>query len=393
MSVGLVPAAQNPSLDYAQWRGPQRDGGAAGFVKPQRWPAQLQRRWRVDVGEGYGTPLLVGDMAYVFARRADNEVMMALRAGTGDIVWQTPYAAPFSPAYNARAHGAGPKATPLFHNGKLYALGINGTFTAFDPATGRILWQKLASAPQPEYGAASSPIGDQGLVMVHPGAYGPLTAFDATTGELRWRGGDDGVFASPIIAELAGTRQLVTVTQRNIAGLSLSDGKVLWQFRWPRDIAAITPVQFGDLVIVGSQNESVKALKVTRRGGGFSVALGWESQDIGLYMSNPVVMGGVLFGLSRRASGQLFALDAATGATLWLGPPRQGTQAAVVKADGLLFLLGEDGELTVATGGRSGIEPTTRYTVSTSAVWAQPAISGNRMLVKDTSALTLWTID
>ena len=60
--------AQRQSRDYVQWRGAQRDGSASAFVEPKEWPARLIRRWKVEVGEGYGTPLIVGDVVYVFTR-------------------------------------------------------------------------------------------------------------------------------------------------------------------------------------------------------------------------------------------------------------------------------------------------------------------------------------
>ena len=112
-----------------------------------------------------------------------------------------------------------------------------------------------------------------------------------------------------------------------------------------------------------------------------------------MYLSNPVVVAGTLFGLSHRARGQFFALDARTGATLWLGQPRQATNTAVVKAGHLLFLLNDDAELIVARSSRTGFESVTRYTVADRATWAQPVISGNRLFVKDVSSLTLWTLN
>ena len=111
-----------------------------------------------------------------------------------------------------------------------------------------------------------------------------------------------------------------------------------------------------------------------------------------MYLCNPVVIGDALFGLSTRNSGQFFALDAKTGTVLWLGQPRQATNTAVVKAGNLLFLLDDDAELIVARGSRTGFEPLKRYIVADSATWAQPAISGNRVFVKDVASLTLWTL-
>src|SRR5688572_33104599 len=90
VAIGL---AQRSSCDYTQWRGNDRDGSASGFVEPKAWPETLTRRWKVDVGEGYGTPLVIGTTVYVFTRREGQEVLTAIAAETGRELWRTGYAA------------------------------------------------------------------------------------------------------------------------------------------------------------------------------------------------------------------------------------------------------------------------------------------------------------
>jgi outer membrane protein assembly factor BamB len=152
-------AAQEQSRDYPQWRGVNRDGAASAFAEPTTWPDALTRRWKVDVGEGYATPLVVADMVYVFARRNGNEVMTALDAATGQERWHTGYSASYEPDMLAAAHGEGPKATPLFHQGRLFSLGMTGIVSAFDAATGRLVWQTPAEKKHPTYGMSVSPVG------------------------------------------------------------------------------------------------------------------------------------------------------------------------------------------------------------------------------------------
>src|SRR5262249_9346066 len=146
--------------------------------EPKVWPEKLTRRWKVIVGEGYAAPIVVGKTVYSFTRSDANEVIMALNAATGKILWKTAYPAPYKVADAAAKHGAGPKATPLFHNGKLYTLGITGIVSAFDATTGKIVWQKPTPPEHPYFGMAVSPIGDKDLVIAHPDSYGPLIAFD-----------------------------------------------------------------------------------------------------------------------------------------------------------------------------------------------------------------------
>ena len=395
MACAGATAAQRSPQDYPQWRGLNRDGAASAFAEPASWPETLTRRWKVDVGEGYATPLVVGDTVYVFTRRNGTEVMTALEAKTGRERWHTNYPAPYAPATPAAAHGVGPKATPLFHNGRLYSLGITGIVSAFDAATGKLAWQTPSAREHPSYGTAVSPVGDENLVIVHPGNHGPLTAFDANSGVVKWAGTDRGAYASPIIVQLGGIRQVVTMTQGSVLGVALSDGTRLWEYPWlsRSTPSAITPILYQETLIVSSQAMGVAALKPTRRADKWVVDVVWETKDVSLFLSNPVVVGDTLFGLSEKARGQFFALDAKSGTVLWLGRPRQASNTAIVKAGDLLLLLNDDAELIVARSSKNGFEPLKRYIVADSATWAQPAVSGNRFFIKDATSLSLWTLN
>jgi outer membrane protein assembly factor BamB len=389
----LSAAAVLQAQEYPQWRGPQRDGSAGGFVEPATWPEKLMRQWSVEVGEGYSTPIIVGMTIYVFSRQQHLEVLRALDASTGTERWQSGYSAPYTPSAPAKAHGAGPKATPLFHRSKVYTLGICGIFSAFHAETGKRVWQTPEPSEHPFFSAASSPVGYGELVIAHPGNYEPLTAFEADTGKIRWVAGERGAYASPMIADFDGERQVVTVTQQSVIGVSLADGRVLWRHPWKFGVNAITPVLYADMVIVSGQNMGVTALRPMRRASEWSVEVVWQTKEISLLLSDPVVVDATLFGLSNRASGQYFAVDANNGKVLWLGDPREATNTAIAKAGSVLFLLNDDGELIIARSSRKTFEAIRRYPVSERSTWAQPAISGKKLLFKDSTALTMWSLD
>jgi len=252
--TGIV-AAQSGSPDWPQWRGPNRDGAIASFTAPTAWPDRLARKWKVDVGLGYASPVLVGNRVYSFSRRGDNEVLAALDADTGKEVWQTSYAAPFTVNPAAARHEKGPKSTPTFAGGKLYTLGMTGVVTAVDAATGKQLWQKPAQSIAPLYHTALSPLVDRGSVIVHIGGHnqGALTAFDTGTGAEKWKWTGDGPsYGSPMAADFAGTRQVIALTQENVVGVSAANGALLWKrplsTQYTQNI--ITPIFYGDMVIV-----------------------------------------------------------------------------------------------------------------------------------------------
>jgi outer membrane protein assembly factor BamB len=390
--AGSVGAQRGP-LDYPQWLGLNRDGSASSFSPPAAWPDALTRRWRVEVGEGYASPLVIGEIVYIFSRRGDREVLSALDAATGVERWQAGYRAPYKPSAPTVAHGSGPKATPLFHDGRIITLGVSGIVAGFDAPRGRLLWRKSEPLEHPFYSAASSPLGEGRLAIMHPGNYGPLTAFDTSSGRVSWEKGGDGAFIAPNIAHLEGTRQVVSVTQAAVIGVSPT-GQLLWQYPWTGGrVGGPMPIQYGDTIIVSANTAGVLAIRPRRQTGKWVVEKVWESRDGEMYISHPVVVGDTLFGFSHRASGQLFALDLRDGKTLWLGEPRFAGNAALAKAGDLLFILKDNAELIIARANRSRFEPLKTYQVASSATWAQPVISGQRLFIKDVSTLTLWTFD
>jgi outer membrane protein assembly factor BamB len=393
-----VLAGQSKSPDYTQWRGPNRDGGLASFTEPGTWPEQLTQRWKVEIGLGYATPLVVGDRIYMFSRQGEDEVMSALDIATGKVLWRTAYSVSFTMSSSAVRHGPGPKSTPAFANGRLYAIGMTGVVTAFDAATGKQLWQKPGSAVVPMYTTHSfSPLVDRGLVIFHVGGHnqGALTAFDVNTGAVKWSWNGDGPgYGSPVVVELEGTRQLITITQGKLAGLDVATGSLLWErpFVSSNFTNSVSPVLDGQTIMM-SNGGPLTAVTVGRRNNQWMTENAWENADVPFRLSNAVVVGGMLFGLSTRNAGQYFGVDTKTGKTLWTSEGRQAGQAAIVKAGNLLFSLEDDGELIVARSSRTAFEVLRRYKVAETETWTQPTISGNRIFVKDLSTLALWTVN
>jgi outer membrane protein assembly factor BamB len=391
-----VSFAQMRTSDWPQWRGPNRDGAIASFTPPKAWPDALTRKWKVDVGIGYASPILVGNRVYMFSRRGDNETLAALDADTGKEIWATGYAAPFTVNSAAARHQKGPKSTPTFAGGSIYTLGMTGVVSAFNAADGKRRWQTAAPPVEPLYHTAMSPLVDRGFVIVHVGGHnqGALTAFDPTTGAVKWRWTGDGPsYSSPIAADLGGVRQVIVLTQENVVGVAEATGELLWKRPFSTEYTqnVITPIVYGDTIVISGLEKGVTAFKPIKRGAQWTTENVWETREVGLYMTNGVIVRDRLFGLSHRNSGQFFALDAKSGKTIWTSPPRQASNAAILFAGDVLFMLKDDGELLVADATAASFAPVKRYTVADSATWAQPTIAGNRMFVKDTASLALWT--
>ena len=183
------------------------------------------------------------------------------------------------------------------------------------------------------------------------------------------------------------------MTTNSVIGVSFPDGDLLWCYRWNGGAGGPTPVLYGDTVIISGPNSGTAAFSVIQAEGGWTTETAWETSEVSMYSGNPVAIDGKLFGLSLRSRGQYFALDARTRDVLWLGQPRAAQHTAAVRAGKLFFLLNDDPQLVV--GGSSGPEfdELGPYSVADSAAWAQPAISGTRLFVKDVDSLALWTVE
>ncbi len=401
--LALICLAAGPttafSQDWTQWRGPQRDGKAAAEFLPSVLPSGLERLWQVEVGRGYSSPVVAGDRVYLLTREADEEVVRALDLSTGATIWRQSYAAPYEVNVSATAHGDGPKSTPALSGGKLYTFGIDGILSCYDAETGDLTWRHQFASEYPTtspiYGASASPLVDGDRVFIHVGGYhdGAIAAFDADTGEPIWATRGDGPgHTSPILLQLHGQRQLVTQTDAHIVGVAADSGRVLWQipFTTDYDQSVVTPVADGDHLIFSGLDRGVFAVEILRDGDSWTFAELWRNDDLPMYMSSPVLLGSRLFGFSHKQSGQFFAIDAATGETLWTSRGREGDNAALVGLANRLVALTDGGELIVLPADGGEFQPLARYEVAQSSTYAHPVPTRQGVLIKDTSSLSLW---
>jgi outer membrane protein assembly factor BamB len=394
--AGLALTAGLLHAQWPQWRGPARDGAQANWQAPARWPKSLTPAWSVGVGVGHAAPVVSDGRAYVFARQGEQEVLQALDLASGRALWRQAYDQPYEMHPAARDHGPGPKSTPVLAAGKLCTFGIAGVVSCHEAASGRLLWRKdfkgRVSTPAPAFGTAQSPLVHAGLLYVHVGndVTGALLALDLASGRERWAWQGDGPgYASPLLVELGGTRQLVTFSHHALVSFDPERGTLLWKlpFKTPYDQNAVTPLVAAGRLVYSGLEQGLRAAEPVRAGAHLRLEPRWENRDVGLYMSSPVLVGGRLFGFSHRNRGEFFGLDANDGRLLWRSPGRQADNASLIAAGGLILATTTEGTLVIWRADAPGWAPLATYTVTDSPLWAHPALADRLLLVKDLDTL------
>jgi outer membrane protein assembly factor BamB len=392
----LLASGSLGAQDWPQWRGPNRDG-VAPFNEPKTWPEKLTTKWKVTIGEGYASPLYAGGRILEFARQGDDEVSMAIDPANGKVIWRQSYPAPYEPVNSAARHGKGPKSTPLYYDGRLYTFGISGILSSFDAATGKVEWRKDYTkdfkGTWPQFGTSMSPVASDGLVVVLIGTNddGAVAAYDAKSGAQEWIWKGDGpAYASPVIVEIEGVKQVVTLTQKYAVGLSLASGDLLWRidFTGRSGMNIPTPLRFGQRLILAG-DPGTMLLQVNKQNNSWTTEKAWQISELTMRFSSPVQKGNLVFGFSNRNSGIFFCVDAESGKTLWTSPPRQGDNAVVLISGELLFLLKDDAELIIARASGNGFEPLHRYDVAGSSTYANPLMLATGIVIKDNTTLSL----
>ena len=237
-------------------------------------------------------------------------------------------------------------------------------------------------------------VGD-GLIVALIGTNddGAIVAYEAKSGAQKWIWKGDGpAYASPVIVEIGGMKEVVTLTQKNAVGLSLAAGELLWKIDFPgrSGMNIPTPLRFGQRLILAG-DPGTMLVQVNKSGGSWTAEKAWQIAELTMRFSSPVQKGNLIFGFSNRNRGIFFCVGAESGKTLWTSDPKQGDNAVIYIAGDLLFLLKDTAELIIARAGGDKFEPLHRYQVADSATYSSPLMMERAIVVKDTTTLAYLT--
>lgn len=393
--AGFAPIAAGPGPgpeqngDWPGWRGAGRDARVAYL--PERLPERFQPLWKKTLfQQGLGGPAVAQGIAVVSDRDTadESDVFHAVDAVTGERRWSLRY-----PAAGRLDYGNSPRATPLIAGDYVYLLGAFGHLHCVRKDNGKIVWKKhlrqeFEASDDLVWGVCSSPLIVDGKLIVNPGgAQASLAALDPVTGEVLWKApGGPAAFASFVVFERGGRKQVAGFDKLSCGGWDVATGERLWTLkpRTPGDFNVPTPLVLDDRLLLTSENNGVRLIGFTPQGAPEEHAY---YGACGPDMHTPVLAGDRLFAVNKN---KIHCLSATDLRLLWSASDRTlaGHVSLAACGDRLLAQT-QAGELLLIDARADRLSIVSRLSLFTEEVslYAHPALVGDRLYVRGPSHL------
>ena len=359
------------------------------------WPSQgLQLLWKQPVGGGYASFVIANGKAYTIEQRRSQEVVAAYDVRTGRELWTHGWPALFSEAMG----GDGPRATPVWNEGQLFALGATGELHVLDAESGKLAWSKNIlndnSAQNITWGMANAPLIVDDNVIVTPGGAGDksVVAYNKRTGNRVWSAlSDRAAYTSPMLVTLAGERQLLVVTATRVTGLAVEDGKLLWEYPWSTmyEINSAQPiiVDPNHVFVSAGYDHGAVLLEIAGTERGFSARAVWENRNMKNRFNSSVLYQGHIYGFDE---GIFACIDARTGERKWKGG-RYGYGQALLAGQHIVVLT-ESGDLVLLQATPSSHQEVARFSAIEGKTWNHPAIADGILFVRNEREMAAFRI-
>ena len=380
---------------WPDFRGPNRDGRYDATPIRTDWPREgLPQLWKQPIGPGYASFVVADGRAFTIEQRRQEEVVAAYDVDTGRELWTHGWAGAFTELLG----GDGPRATPTYHDGRVYALGALGELQCLDARTGTLVWRRNIltdnDAPNLQWGMSAAPlIVDDTVVVLPGGANGrSVVAYHRLTGEPVWRSLDDPqAYTSPMLVTIGGMRQILVVTARRAAGLTVGEGRLLWEYPWvtQQAISVAQPLLLGhDRVFLSAgYGHGSAVFEVWPGDNGFVTRTVWENTRMKNKFTSSVLHEGYIYGLDEAI---LACLDAATGELKWKGG-RYGYGQVMLAGDRLI-VLAENGDVALVKAMPQRYEEDAKFPAIDGKTWNHPVIADGRLLVRNLREMAAFDI-
>ncbi len=392
----LFSCSQNPSADWPEWRGSDRDGKITSLNLPPEWPQSFTKEWQTEIGLGNSSPILSGNRIYVHVKQGDNEVALCIDKENGEQIWATVLNPAPEVTGGASSH-PGPRSTPAFANGKVFMLGTGGIFSCLNAESGEVLWKVEEYLEVPRFYTSASPlvVGEKCIIHLGGSEKGAIVAFNINNGNEIWKiEGEPCTYSSAIIMKMGKEKILVVQTETDVLGLTL-DGKELFKIPTPaerRFYNSTTPVINGNSIIIAGQGSGTYSYKIEKTGESYSFSKNWNNPNLGGSFNTPVLKSGYLYGNEARL-GKLYCLNASTGETMWADTTSHNRFASTLDLGSVLLSLPATGNLIIYKPDHEKYSEVRIYKVADTEVYAHPLLTGNHIFIKDEKFLTCWLVE
>jgi outer membrane protein assembly factor BamB len=382
------PAAQPTTLQPGDWpafRGPERDGRLPGVRIATDWKQTPPRQvWRQRVGPGWSSFAVVGKRLFTQEQRDQDEVVVCYDADTGTELWVHTDKARFTES----VAGPGPRATPTFHEGRLYTLGAAGRLNCLEPSTGAVLWTRDivpdSDAEVPTWGYAASPLIVGGVVSIFAGKN--ALAYNALTGDPAWSAAvGTHSYCSMHRAVLGGVEQVLIATDQGVTALEPAKGTTLWQHTWPVDgnmPRIVQPALVGDSdILIGTGfTGGTRRLHVSRQGSEWVVNEVWTTLAIKPYYNDLVVHKGHVYGFD----GVFFlCVSLEDGKAKWKARGYGNGQVLLLPDQDVLLILSEKGAAALVEATPEAHKEISRIQAIEGKTWNHPVVAHGKLYVRN----------
>lgn len=378
---------------WTRFRGPNGTGTVSGPVFPANWTTQ-DFAWQTDLpGTGHSSPVIWQETLYVTSagRQSGDVTLYALNVADGAEQWSLSF--DMQP-YHTHPINTFASCTPAVDEKHVYvslATPEEVLLVATDHA-GHEVWRQSLGTFESNHGAGNSPIVYDDLVIQACDHEGDsfVVALDANSGEPRWktqRRSGIASYAAPCVwtSSTGQSQVIVDSTAEGMAGLSLADGKPVWQLPqvFPQRCVS-SPLSAGDYVLAssgaGSNGHSLVCVRPSPAPDS-AAEIVYEIRKSVPQVPTPVVSGDLLIILHDR--GTASCRDLATGEEHWIKRIGGSYFASPVCVGGRVFCVGDDGTVVVFAAEKEFRELGRGELPGRS--FATPAIDGKRMFFRSES--------
>lgn len=383
VAAGSVLAAD----EWPNFLGPNYDNiSREGGLKTD-WSSPLKLVWERNVGDSFSSFAIAGGRAYTCGTKDGKQVLLALNANDGAIVWEFP----IENAYFEAQGGSGTRATPTVRDGKVYILGATGRLACVATADGKLIWEHKFS-DHPQWGYSGSVLVDGQLAIVSIGGkQGALIAFDKDTGKQVWKSGTQPVgYSTPYPFSFEGKRYICGFLGESAVIAQADDGKQVWELGWKTDwnVNAATPIfHDGYLFLSSGYDHGATLVKLAKQGDKITHTKVWESKVLLCKFQSAVLLDGHLYCSDDKG---LKCVEFLTGNLKW--EKKRVEHGTMVIAEGHFFLLTEKGELIIAPATPEKYEPKTTAQILSGRCWTLPVLCNGRIFARDLDRLVCFSL-